>query len=207
MDVVIRGVTMIRTRRNIQETSVSQSQLRGPTLTKPSPSWSDLNQPGNRGALQQCLSEGDEIGVGRDRLAQGTNRGDITNADSEIRGNAYSRLTSLAEEVLLAGKWKIQILCAMRAGPVRLGQLARLIPSASRKMLTRNLRSLEGYGVVIRRDLSDIVLHVEYDLDPILRDSICSLLDGLANWGEHYLRRSIQGSSGEECFSQSDSDS
>jgi DNA-binding HxlR family transcriptional regulator len=95
----------------------------------------------------------------------------------------------------------------MRAGPVRLGQLARLIPSASRKMLTRNLRSLEGYGVVIRRDLSDIVLHVEYDLDPILRDSICSLLDGLANWGEHYLRRSIQGSSGEECFSQSDSDS
>ncbi len=108
-----------------------------------------------------------------------------------ISENAYVRLTSLACEVLLQGKWRVQILCAMRAGPVRLGQLARLIPNASRKMLAQNLRSLENNGIVIRRDLSDVLLHVEYDLEPGVRGSIYQLLDELSEWGDLYLQRSI----------------
>ena len=49
---------------------------------------------------------------------------------------------SCAAEVaicLLQGKWRIQILCVMGEGPTRLGQLARLIPSASKKVLAQNL--------------------------------------------------------------------
>jgi DNA-binding HxlR family transcriptional regulator len=68
----------------------------------------------------------------------------------------YSQFASHAVE-LLQGKWKIQILCSIRSGPVRLGQLARQIPSAE------NLRDLEFSGIVIRRDLSGTVRHVEYD--------------------------------------------
>jgi DNA-binding HxlR family transcriptional regulator len=185
-------VTMVRTRRYAQETQVSGSPSPRPLLAKPCHSCSDLPESGKQAVRQQRLSDGDEIGIDPSRVAQDTNRGGITNADIESRGNAYSQLTSLAGEVLLAGKWKIQILCAMRTGPIRLGQLARLISNASRKMITHNLRNSEGYGIVIRKDLSDISLHVEYDLEPLLRESICSLLDELAKWGDAYLRKSIQ---------------
>jgi len=44
---------------------------------------------------------------------------------------------------VLRGKWTVQILCALLNGPVRLSQLRRLIPAASKKALTANLRSLE----------------------------------------------------------------
>ena len=83
----------------------------------------------------------------------------------------------------LHGKWKVQILCAMRTEPVRLSQLKRLIPSASKKALRASLRSLESAEVVIRKDMSDTVLHVEYDFCGDKRELICSLLDLLAEWG------------------------
>lgn len=55
----------------------------------------------------------------------------------------YAHSASGAAAVLLQGKWRVEILCAMRSGPVRVGQLSRLIPGASKKMLAQNLRRLE----------------------------------------------------------------
>jgi DNA-binding HxlR family transcriptional regulator len=99
----------------------------------------------------------------------------------------YVRRANLAFDILFQGKWRIHILCAMRSGPVRLGQLARLVPGASKKMLTQNLRKLEADGIVVRKDLSDLVLHIEYDLDDEAREGVCALLDHVARWGESYL--------------------
>ena len=48
------------------------------------------------------------------------------------------------------GKWTIQILCAMREGPMRLSELRRIIPTASKKAITANLRSLETAHIVMR---------------------------------------------------------
>jgi DNA-binding HxlR family transcriptional regulator len=58
-------------------------------------------------------------------------------------------------------------------------------------MLTQNLRRLESAGVVVRKDLSDVLLHVEYDLESTFRESVCLLLDELSNWGGHYSQRAI----------------
>ncbi len=85
---------------------------------------------------------------------------------------------------ILQGKWKLQILCAMRDRPVRLSQLMRLLPAASKKALRASLRDLEAAQIVVRRDLSDTVLHVEYEFADHLREVIGSLLDQLAVWGE-----------------------
>jgi len=80
-------------------------------------------------------------------------------------------------------------LCAaIRSGSF--GQLARLIPGASKKMLTQNLRQLEADGIVVRRDLSDLVLHIEYELGDSAREGVCILLDQVANWGETYFGKS-----------------
>lgn len=75
----------------------------------------------------------------------------------------------------------------MRSGPIRLGQLARAIPRASKKVLTQNLRDLEAAGIIMRTDFSGVVLHVEYELKQDVKDSIQALLEHLAGWGNLYL--------------------
>jgi len=79
---------------------------------------------------------------------------------------------------LVQGKWKINILCAIRAGPVRLGQLRRELRHASKKVLAENLRELEDAGLVLRSDLGGSVRHVEYDFTEDM------ILDHLAAFGE-----------------------
>lgn len=97
------------------------------------------------------------------------------------------RNATFAVGVLFQSKWRVQILCAMRSEPVRLGQLARLIPGASKKMLTQNLRQLEADGIVVRKDMSDLVLHIEYELDESTREGVYALLDHLAKWADFIL--------------------
>jgi DNA-binding HxlR family transcriptional regulator len=87
---------------------------------------------------------------------------------------------------LLQGKWTLKILCATRSGPVRLGQLGRLIPDASKKVLTENLRKLEALGLIARRDMGGQVRHVEYDLVQPMRAVTSDILDHLTRWGVLY---------------------
>jgi DNA-binding HxlR family transcriptional regulator len=84
---------------------------------------------------------------------------------------------------LVQGKWKMHILCSIRSGPVRLGQLRRELRTASKKVLTENLRELEDTGLVVRRDLGGSVRHVEYDFRDEVRPAIESMLDHLADFG------------------------
>lgn len=103
---------------------------------------------------------------------------------------AYIKRVSLVTDIL-QGKWKIQILCAMRTEPVRLSRLVRLIPSASKKALTASLRDLESAKIVVRHDLSKAVLHVEYDFAEDMREVLISILDSLAGWGELLEKKRI----------------
>jgi DNA-binding HxlR family transcriptional regulator len=48
----------------------------------------------------------------------------------------------------------------LQHGPVRLSQLRRMFPEASKKVLTQHLREMEKDGLVIRKDLSGRLLHV-----------------------------------------------
>jgi len=99
----------------------------------------------------------------------------------------YARNACVTSEVLLAGKWRIQILCALLNGPIRIGELGRIIPGASKKMLAQGLRKLEADGIVVRNDLSDMTLHIEYELNPALRQSVINLLNHLAQWGIEFM--------------------
>ena len=85
---------------------------------------------------------------------------------------------------LFQGKWRVHILCMMRGGPVRLGQLSRLLPEASKKVLMTELKQLVSSGLVERRDLSDggVVRHVEYNLIESIRPATFLLLEQLERW-------------------------
>lgn len=111
-----------------------------------------------------------------------------TQCEIDARCALYIRRVSLLVNAL-RGKWTLQILCAMRAGPVRLGQLVRLLPKASKKGLRACLRDLEAVRIIVRHDLTDTVLHVEYDFAENMRKGICDLLDQLADWGAFFERQ------------------
>lgn len=52
---------------------------------------------------------------------------------------------------MVAGKWKIDIICELGATPRRFGRLRQSIPAISEKMLTQQLRELESDGLVNRK--------------------------------------------------------
>lgn len=84
---------------------------------------------------------------------------------------------------LLQRKWTVPILWAMRTEAVRLSTLKRLYPEASKKALRAGLRDLEDARLVVRYDLTDVLLHVEYRMADELRHKLCDLLEGLAAFG------------------------
>ncbi len=88
---------------------------------------------------------------------------------------------------LIHGKWKTRILSRLQHGPARLGELRRTFPQASKKMLAQHLREMERDGLVIRKDLSNKVLHVEYSLSDSGGLAVVRLINMLRDWSMEYL--------------------
>lgn len=102
-------------------------------------------------------------------------------------GDVYD-LTCSARDVLdlVASKWTMLILPALKSGPMRNGALLRKVGGISQKVLTQTLRDLERHGLVIRQDGGAVPPHVEYRLSP-LGASLSSALIVLDRWAEHHF--------------------
>ena len=109
----------------------------------------------------------------------------LAQSAAEPSGVDRSEIVSSAEAALclVRGKWKITILANMLDGPMRLGQLRRLIPRASKKVLVQQLHELEKDGIIERTDLSGKIKHVEYAISDPLGDEVVNLLGLLSDWG------------------------
>lgn len=84
---------------------------------------------------------------------------------------------------LIADKWTLLILPALKRGPMRNGDLMRLIGGVSQKMLTQTLRELERNGLVVRRDFQEVPPRVEYALTE-LGVSLADTVRKLDSWAE-----------------------
>lgn len=87
---------------------------------------------------------------------------------------------------VIGGKWKTVILCHLRLGAKRSGELKRLIPNISQKMLTQQLRELEEANVIIRHDYAEVPLRVEYYLSDY-GETLSEILNKLCLWGERHV--------------------
>jgi DNA-binding HxlR family transcriptional regulator len=87
---------------------------------------------------------------------------------------------------LIHGKWKIGILSNLQRGPLRLSQLRRMFPQASKKMLAQQLREMERDGLIIRTDLSGRLRHVEYSLSDSSGVAVLQLINTLTEWGSQH---------------------
>ena len=93
----------------------------------------------------------------------------------------YSCPVELTVDVV-GGRWRTVLLSHLKEGVHRYGELRRLTPGISEKMLSQRLRELEADGLVSRRDLGTVPPHVEYELtDEGL--SLAPVLQALYEWG------------------------
>ncbi|MGN0594175.1 MAG: winged helix-turn-helix transcriptional regulator [Hominimerdicola sp.] len=89
---------------------------------------------------------------------------------------------------LIGGKYKAVILWHLIDEKKRFSQLKRLIPKATEKMLTQQLRSLEYDGLIIRTVYPVVPPKVEYSLSDFGR-TIIPVLNSMCNWGTEYLEK------------------
>ena len=87
---------------------------------------------------------------------------------------------------MIGGKYKALILWHLVDSPHRFGELRRLIPQATQKMLTQQLRELEKDNLVIRTVYPVVPPKVEYRLSD-LGKSIKPILDAMRKWGTDYM--------------------
>ena len=87
---------------------------------------------------------------------------------------------------VIGGKWKALILWHLCDGVKRFSELQRELPGVNAKMLTRQLRELEGDGVVQRTVYPEVPPRVEYAVTEFGR-TLLPILEALCAWGTQYL--------------------
>lgn len=78
------------------------------------------------------------------------------------------------------------IVPSLRDGPLRFGELRRLVDGITQKSLTQSLRTLERDGIVTRTQYPTIPPRVEYALTD-LGWRACDLLGAVRDWAEANL--------------------
>ena len=108
-----------------------------------------------------------------------------------MKKRQYSWKTGCDVEAMLyvfGGRWKPLIVCHLLEGRQRYGELKRLIPRATERMLTLHLRELEADGIVSRHVYPEVPPRVEYELTELGR-SMEDVLVLMREWGRGFKQR------------------
>ncbi len=93
---------------------------------------------------------------------------------------------------VFGGKWKPLILYFISVDVNRFGQLQRMIPGCSKKMMTTQLRELEKDGLVDREVFAEVPPKVIYTLTE-KGESLRPIFRELSRWGiENILEPKLQ---------------
>ncbi|CAH1657791.1 winged helix-turn-helix transcriptional regulator [Chelatococcus asaccharovorans] len=84
---------------------------------------------------------------------------------------------------LIDGKWKSVVLYHLLSGTLRFNEIRRHLTNVTPRMLTNQLRELEGDGLVERKVYAQVPPKVEYSLSPLGR-SMEPILLALKAWGD-----------------------
>jgi DNA-binding HxlR family transcriptional regulator len=84
---------------------------------------------------------------------------------------------------LLGGKWKTVILCYLKEGPWRYGELRGFLPRLSDKVLTERLKELEAAGLIERSGSGTGAQSVRYGLSA-RAESLRGVLTAIYQWGD-----------------------
>lgn len=108
-----------------------------------------------------------------------------------MRDTAKNKLQQCPVEWTLhaiGGKWKCVILWHVRNRVRRFSDLRRLIPDATQKVLTAQLRQLERDELIERKVYPQVPLRVEYSITEYGR-SLSPILESMCKWGLTHRER------------------
>lgn len=106
----------------------------------------------------------------------------------QSRPRRRAERTGCAVEVTLSvigGLWKPVILFHLLNGKLRFNALCRMVPNATARMVTLQLRELERDGVINRIVYPEVPPRVEYELTELGR-SLAPVLVSMRNWGADF---------------------
>lgn len=86
----------------------------------------------------------------------------------------------------LSDKWVTLVLSALADGPLRHGEISRIVAGATQKMLTQTLRKLERDGLVERTVTASVPARVDYELTPLGR-SLLPIQRAIKAWAEGHI--------------------
>lgn len=107
---------------------------------------------------------------------------------NKVSCSSYTHELEVAFEIL-SGKWVPLIIWHLsEAESRRFGELRRLMPKVTQKMLTQQLRNLEKYDIVHREEHPGIPPAVEYSLTDMGK-KLRPLFEDVNNWAVEYLEK------------------
>lgn len=87
---------------------------------------------------------------------------------------------------IMGGKWKARIVWALvRHDVLRFSDIRRACPPISDRILSKELKELEGWGLIARREYSTIPPKTEYSLTA-LGQTLRPVMAAMAAWGTEH---------------------
>ena len=87
---------------------------------------------------------------------------------------------------IICGKWRLYIIYQLGTEARRYGELRRMIPEVSEKVLIQELKALVKLGVIEKKSYGEVPPRVEYSLTPKGQKVLPTLLN-LTSIGETFL--------------------
>lgn len=88
---------------------------------------------------------------------------------------------------IIGGQWTLVICSWLLNGKMRFGELKRVIPNITERMLTLQLRKLEENKVLTRKIYAEVPPRVEYELTPIGYE-LKPIIHQMEQWGEKHKK-------------------
>lgn len=104
------------------------------------------------------------------------------NQQEEVNSKPFEYTLSL-----VGGKWKMHILFWLwRRKVMRYSEIKRALKNITHKMLSNQLKELEGDGLILRKEYPQVPPKVEYRLTD-KGDSLMPVLDAMCKWGHQFV--------------------
>ena len=91
---------------------------------------------------------------------------------------------------VIGGRWKPILLCRLLEGRKRFGELCRLVPNATQRMITLQLRELEADGIISRHVFPEVPPRVEYEVTEF-GQSLAPIIETMQGWGKDFKVRQL----------------
>ncbi len=98
---------------------------------------------------------------------------------------------------VIGGRWKPVLVCRLIGGRKRFGELCRLAPNATERMIILQLRELEADGVITRHEYPQVPPRVEYEITEFGM-SLQPIIESMQAWGSEFKARKLAAESDDE---------